>query len=205
MYISLLTAAGESTRFPSNKLLFQHDGEPVIVKSIRSALESRLSLVIVVVGYMRDSIVKAVKENLGENNRVVFVENPSYREGMSSSIKKGVSFILSNYRGFKGVLISPGDAAWIPSVVYDILVDKHETYGWDIIVPAYDGRRGHPIFFSRNLAQELLSIDERTKGLKRVVRDHWYEVRDINLPFSSILLDLDTIVDLNRVKELAWK
>ncbi|AFK51275.1 Nucleotidyl transferase [Thermogladius calderae 1633] len=204
MYVALITAAGESTRFPGNKLLYRYSGDPLIVRSVRSALDSRVEKVVVVVGYMREAVAELLKDYFSSTSRVEVVENPFYKEGMSRSIKAGLEYALRKYGSLRAVLVSPGDAAWIPGVVYDILVDKHEEFGWKIVVPTHLKRRGHPILFSSHMIPFLMSIDEETRGLKRVVRDFWFDVREVELPYPSVLLDLDTITDLNRVKEQAW-
>ncbi|WP_440059293.1 nucleotidyltransferase family protein [Thermogladius sp. 4427co] len=207
MYLAIITAAGESRRFPGNKLLYRLGTEPVIVKTIESAFSSRVDKIMVIVGFMKEKIINEIKNYFSTEigRRILIVENKNFAEGMSSSIKVGVSAALELLKDLKALLITPGDAAWIPSIVYDLLIDKFEMFNWRIIVPTYNNRRGHPILFSASLVQEILSISEESRGLKGLVEKYRYEVREIELPYPSILLDLDTINDLNRVKEFSFQ
>lgn len=203
MYAAIIAAAGSSTRFPGNKLLFEYEGEPLVVRAVRAAAESAVDAVVVVTGHMRDEVVAAI-ERAGLGPKVVEAYNPRYGEGMSSSVRAGVERALQ-LPGLKAVLFAPGDAAWIPSAAYDLLIHKHAMFGWKIAVAAHLGRPGHPVLFDASLAGELLKVEERTRGLKGLMAKMREDVRLVEMPFPTVLLDLDTVLDLNRVKAVALR
>jgi len=203
VFVAVILAAGLSTRFPGNKLLYTWWGKPVIKHTVENALNSAVDSVVVVTGYMKREVESALSDL---NGKLHLVYNPDYGKGMSSSVKAGVRFVAENYKGgVEAVIFTPGDCAWIPSVVYDIMISHHREYKPLILVASYVGRRGHPILFDSKLVSELLNVDEETRGLKGVVEKYKWGLREIDLPFPGIVLDLDTFNDLNRVKLMIKK
>ena len=86
MISAIILAAGESRRMGvQNKLLLQIDSEVLIRKFVKSVSNSLVDAVLVVVGFEAEKI-KAVLHD----QAVKFVENPSYEEGMTTSIQSGV-------------------------------------------------------------------------------------------------------------------
>jgi molybdenum cofactor cytidylyltransferase len=60
-----------------------------------------------------------------------------------------------------------------------------------IVVPRYDGKRGHPVIFSRDLFEELLRAPG-DQGAKAVVNAHPEETLEIDTEDEGITLDIDT-------------
>ncbi len=203
MIAGIVLAAGLSRRFPGNKLLYVWEGKPVIRWTVENILNSRVDKVVVVLGHDSDKI-RGVLEDLP----VEHVYNPDYNRGMSTSVKRGVSYALEKYNGdLEAIVIAPGDTAWAPPEAYDALIDAwRRLRGRKLIfVAAYKGRRGHPILFDAKLIPEILSISEETRGLKKVTSKYRMDTLIVELPYPGIILDLDTYNDLNRVKYVLKK
>jgi len=77
----ILLAAGSATRMGRNKLLLELDGEPLVRRAARRALEAGLDPLLVVVGH-EAAAVRAALSGLGCR----FVDNPEWRRGQTSSI-----------------------------------------------------------------------------------------------------------------------
>ncbi len=203
MIVCVIPAAGLSKRFPGNKLVFRWNGKSVIRWTVENVLSSSIDRVVVVLGYEADRI-RSILNGLN----IDFVYNPDYGIGMSSSIKQGVKHVIEKYgKQVEALVITPGDAAWIPPEVYDYVIEAFREYRGRklVFVAAYNGRRGHPILFDAKLIPEILSINEETRGLKRITRKYYWDTMIIELPYPGIILDLDTYNDLNRVKYLLKK
>ena len=199
----IVLAAGLSRRFPGNKLLFRWGGVPVVRRTVLNALNSSVDRVVVVLGHDADR-VRSVLVDLD----VEFVYNPDYREGMSSSVKRGVKYLWDKYGDrLEAVIIAPGDTAWAPPEAYDLVIEKYREYRGRklIVVAAYKGRRGHPILFDSKLVPEILLIGEHTRGLKGVVYKYKWDTLVVETPYPGVILDLDTYNDLNRVKYMLKK
>jgi len=200
LIIAIITAAGESKRFPGNKLLYKYREKPLIIQTIENIIECNcIDHVIVVTGHMHEEISSVIREH-GLNVEITY--NPDYTVGMSTSIKHGVKYVLKHYNGFKGVMINPGDCAWIHPGIYSLLTVRFYEFleSKDIVVASYMGRRGHPIIFSYRLIPSLLEISEERKGLKEVTLKYLDRTLVVETNYPGVVLDLDTILDVLRVK-----
>ena len=74
-----------------------------------------------------------------------------------------------------------------------------------IIIAGYRGIKGHPIVFNGNLMAELLSISEEKHGLKELVEKYKYDTLVVETNYPGVVLDLDTIIDLIRIKTIVLK
>ncbi len=186
-YDLIILAAGESTRFGENKLTYVLNGTPIIKRVV---MEAKLPDIrtIVVVGHEQDKIRNALK-----GIDVDFVFNKYYKKGMSQSIIAGVRVSNSS----KGILILPGDMAYIKSRIIEQVILSHKKSGSKIVIPTYNGRGGHPILFDVKLKEELLHIKEETRGLKEIVNRHENEIYKVELGTPIVVHDVDIKEDLN--------
>ncbi|MGC8660911.1 MAG: nucleotidyltransferase family protein [Nitrososphaeria archaeon] len=186
-YDLIILAAGESTRFGENKLIYRINGIPIIRRVTTEALLPNVR-VIVVIGHDPGKIRAAL-----EGTNVDYAYNADYKKGMSQSIITGVK--LSN--SIKGILILPGDMAYIKSRTIEQVIEAHIRTGANIVIPTYNGRGGHPILFDVKLKSELLSIKEETRGLKDIVQRHENEAYKIEVGTPTVIHDVDIKDDLN--------
>lgn len=204
MIACIVPAAGVSSRFPWNKLLYGSE-KPLITQTLDNILNSALvSRIIVVTGYRSNEIEEAIRRYI-DTGKIRITHNPNYNAGMSSSIKRGLETLRSELGLLRGIMVNPADAAWIHPGIYDYVSIKFLESGKKIAVATYQGRRGHPIIFSPSIFNELEAISEETRGLKSVVNKYWYDTILVETGYPGVLLDLDTVLDLNRVKEYSWK
>ena len=85
----LILAAGLSSRMAiGNKLLLKVKHLTIIEKTIKNLYNSNLDSFFVILGYQSHLLSKVLK-----NFKITLIINNSYKEGISSSIKKGISLI----------------------------------------------------------------------------------------------------------------
>lgn len=70
-----------------------------------------------------------------------------------------------------------------------------------IAVPVHDGRRGHPVFFHRDLWREL--VTSGAGGARVVVQAHAARVLEVPVDDVGVAHDVDTPDDLRRLRETA--
>lgn len=175
----VILAAGKSSRMAGNsKMTMDLGGRTVIERSIDS-LRPFCSRIIVVTGFH----AKAVMESAGHCAEAVFVHNPDCEKGMFSSLRLG----LRHTKGER-VLILPGDCPFITREVCEKLLQGKG----DIVLPAYQGKRGHPVLLSRRAIEGLLA-DERCESLQEYIQANGPEIIAVDLP--EILWDIDTPED----------
>jgi len=201
----VVPAAGESTRFPWNKLLYKYHDKPLIAQTVSNIVDSGVfKRVIVVLGYQAELVV----EVLGDLEKYVdIVVNPKFKQGMSSSVKTGVEYIAKNYSDARVICVNPGDAAWIHPGVYVSVVARFTEHldKFHVAVATYRGKRGHPVLFSTSILRDLLSITEEKMGLKEITSKYRDKTLLVETNYPGVLLDLDTVLDLLRVKQLVHK
>ncbi|MEM4487278.1 MAG: nucleotidyltransferase family protein [Desulfurococcaceae archaeon] len=205
MIYCIVLAAGESARFPSNKLLYIYQDKPIILQTLSNIVNSRsVRDIIVVTGYQHEAIERIIK---GSGIKAYVVYNPDYRKGMSYSIKVGVNYILEKLDMPCGIMINPGDVAWVHPGIYTLIAGKflEDPHAHSIVVAAYRGRRGHPVIFSSKVINDLLSITEEKLGLKEVINKYRYDTLVVETEYPGVLLDLDNLLDLLRVKNNIYK
>ena len=86
MIRAILLAAGQSKRLKGeNKLIRKFKNKPLISYAVNSLIKSKISKIIIVLGYKDKEIKKVIKKN----KKIIFILNKNYKSGISSSIKVG--------------------------------------------------------------------------------------------------------------------
>ncbi|BDR65393.1 nucleotidyltransferase family protein [Clostridium tetani] len=177
----IILAAGLSTRAGTNKLILDIDGKTAIERCIYGMYD--LCSKIIVVGGHRIEDIKGI---LDRYTRVELVYNPNYLEGMFSSVKKGLIHIKE-----ERFLLIPGDYPVINKSTYKYMLGLNK----DIIIPMYNGKKGHPVLMKSYLIEELLK-DASYKTLRDFINKKGFT--PINVQDPGILMDIDTMEDYRR-------
>jgi len=158
------------------KALLDYQGETFLGRLIRLFAE-RCDPVIVVLG----------AHEIAPDPRARYVVNHAWRDGQTSSFLRGLCEIPTDA---DGVLFTLTDHPAVAPATLDALLAAEGP----LRIPRYEGRRGHPIWFSRDLLPELLSL--RPGGAARdVIRAHYPEATWIETADPGILADIDEPAD----------
>ena len=124
----------------------------------------------------------------------VVAANPAYAEGKASSVRVGVAASPANH----AVLIIGVDQPRPAGLLRALIAEPPPADA--IVIPTYDGRRGHPPLFGPGLRAELLAVQEETFGLRAVLRRHAAAIRHVETG------DPITLVNLNAPEDTvaAW-
>ena len=190
MISAIILAAGESRRMGvQNKLLLQIDSEVLIRKFVKSVSNSLVDAVLVVVGFEAEKI-KAVLHD----QSVKFVENPSYEEGMTTSIQSGVK---ASSNESTGLMICLADMPFAETSDLNLLIqafnDYRSTESSLIIVPVFQGKRGNPVLFSEEFRDKILT--HKGEGCREIVRQFPHYVKEVCMENDNLLRDIDTPED----------
>ena len=190
---AIVLAGGRSTRMGANKLLAEVAGKPMVRHVVEAALASCVASVSVVTGH-QESEVRAALTGFD----VVFVANPDYAAGLSSSVKAGIAAVPAAAAGARVLL---GDMPRITSDRIDRLIAAFEQAdGRAIIAPTYEGRRGNPVLWPRPIFAEMLQL-EGDSGAKRLLGLHASAVREVDLGTDAIFADIDTPEALAQLRD----
>ena len=193
---AILLAAGESRRCPPNKLLLPWGDSTVIESAVDGLIASRAASVSVVLGHEAETLRARLA-----GRRCRILPNPDYRQGMGSSLARGVSALLEPgvLGPDDGIMICLGDEPFIPTALIDRLIGEFAASGAGIVLPVHAGRRGHPTVFHRRFALDLLAA-ARSGGAREVIRSHPGETREVETAAEEILLDIDTPEDYQLLR-----
>jgi molybdenum cofactor cytidylyltransferase len=190
----VVLAAGSSTRLGRNKLLLELGGETLVRRAVRSALDSGLAPVIVVLGHEAER-VQAELDGLG----CQAVINPDYARGVGTSLQTGVRHVPSEAAA---MVLMLADMPFVTSSMLTTLVARYRATRAPLVVSRYGDVQAPPNLFDRALFAELLATDDE-RCAKRVVRHH--ESESVAAPWpEEALRDIDVAEDYERIRrELA--
>jgi molybdenum cofactor cytidylyltransferase len=184
---AVVPAAGSATRFGSQKLLADVDGEPLLCRTIASLVDGGAARVVVVLGPAAAD-VRAILTG-SSFPTVDCVTNPDPSRGMFSSIQTG----LASANG-DPILILPGDMPFVRSATVAAVAAACAVSG-HVVSPRYRERRGHPIAVPQSLRAVILAAPA-TSTLSEVVRQHASGRLEIDVDDSGVLRDVDVPADL---------
>ena len=191
----IVLAAGASRRLGRPKQLLPLGGEPLIRHTVRNALASRASEVVVVLGNQADAIEQAIGQ-LGQ--RVVF--NPDFAEGQSTSMVAGIHALAPDT---DAAVMMLGDQPTVSPELLDVLIDQFERSNSAIVQPRYQGDTpGNPVLLSAKLLPELLGVTGDL-GARDVIRAHRAEIAFVALD-APPPPDVDSDEDYCRLLDI-WE
>lgn len=181
----VVLAAGSSTRMGGpNKLLECVDDGPMVVTVVRAALASRADEVLVVTGEDRERVEACLS---GLPVRLLW--NPDHIEGLSTSLRAGVSALPS---GARAVVVCLGDMPLVCPGHIDALIQAFLAHPErSIFVPTWQGERGNPVLWTVDLFPEIGTL-EGDMGAKVLMSRHPAKVREVPVDEPGILTDVDT-------------
>ncbi len=203
--VAVLLAAGDSERMGRPKALLPWHGQPLLSHQLQQIQKSRVDECVVVLGRGTDRLAALVRPTLRPGWKAREVFNPHPEAGKSGSIVAGLAAIWSRP---DGVLIASIDQPLDHRLLDALIAAAEEEWQRSgaagrhtIVLPVFQGRRGHPPFFCGSLFGELMGISEEGEGLKAVVRRDPSRVLELPWDSSEILLNLNRPVDLPRPEE----
>lgn len=162
----------------SPKALLRYGSETFLDRLI-GLLAPRCSRVIVVLGAAEAEI------RAGARRSAEFVVNGDWRLGQTTSLQTGLRAVSDDAGG---VLFTLVDHPAVSEATLDVLI--HGDPAALVRVPRFEGRRGHPIWFSRRLTAEFLALP--ADGAARdVVHAHAAETEFLDVGDAGILADID--------------
>lgn len=129
-------------------------------------------------------------------NRISVVVNPRPSDGMASSMKLGLE---ACHEESDAILIVHADMPLISTQIIDALVTRWTEVPDHIVAPCYKGQQGNPVILPRPYWDEIPEL-KGDIGCKAILKRHPSRVEWVEFDDESILLDVDTEVDLEEVR-----
>jgi molybdenum cofactor cytidylyltransferase len=189
---AIILAAGGSSRFGQAKQLLPFQGESLVRRAVRTAIEAGCACVSVVVGDARDRIETELRET-----PAVIVENPEWRRGLGTSIRCGLRHLLSSRPELDAVVLLACDQPFVDASVITSLIAQRENSRKPIVACSYAETLGIPALFDRACFESLLALPDDS-GAKALIESRSADVAQIE--FEKGAIDIDTPADFEQIR-----
>lgn len=157
----------------------------------------RIGVTRIVLGAGADEI-----STVAELDSSQIVLNHNWEQGQLSSICAGIRS-LENVET-DGIILCPVDHPLVSAALVSDLVEQFYSNKKLVVLPTYNGRRGHPAIFSNALFRELLAAPA-DKGARAVVWAHAGDVLEVPTDEEGVVLNLNNPDILRQVMEVDGK
>jgi molybdenum cofactor cytidylyltransferase len=183
----VILAAGASARLGRPKQLLPYHQITLLQHALTAARSSAAALPVLVLG-AHAAIVQA--QLAGEDIPILINEN--WAEGMASSIRAGLHYLLQQHSTLESVVLMVCDQPHAGSVVIDNLIRQYQHTGKNIVASGYGNTVGTPVLFNKKFFPALLLLQGDT-GAKKLVLQNPEELTTV--PFPEGAIDIDTAAD----------
>ena len=127
---------------------------------------------------------------------VRFIHNPSYPEGISTSLRAGIGVVSRN---FAGAVVLLGDMPRVTAGTVNALIERFNADNDKTICqPTFGGRPGNPILWPREFFSDILDIWGDI-GARQLLERYVAQVSLVEVDDPGIHFDIDKPDDLNSV------
>jgi molybdenum cofactor cytidylyltransferase len=184
---AIILAAGSSSRMGESKQMLDIHGQKLLVKTVKTVLNSGIDNVVVVLGSN-----ERAHRDLIAGLSVYAVHHPEWEKGIGSSIKRGLVYITSKPSSPEAIIILVCDQPLLRSEHLAKLQAKYEETRKPIIASRYGQTPGVPALFHKSYYESLLALPDE-QGAKKILLQNRHDVYEIDFPEGQI--DLDTKAD----------
>ena len=192
MIEAIVLAAGKGERLGTIKPLVSIDGEPALIRVIRTIRKAGVEQIIVVLGHAAETVQAQVDLT---DCRVIL--NPRHETGMASSLILGIESVSP---AAQGVLIFHADMPTVRAETIRAVIQRAKQ-GARIAAPSRRGQRGFPVFLHRSCFQELLPTLTGDVGARRYISSHAEELVLVEVDDQGAIRDIDRPEDLGKKEE----
>ncbi|HUI41955.1 MAG TPA: nucleotidyltransferase family protein [Terriglobia bacterium] len=187
----LVLAAGESSRMGQDKALLIYRGRTFLETIVAKLRESGIAHLAVVLGHHAGAIREAL-----DLAGIQVVINQQYRSGQTSSLQAGLSALAApaspaaHSVGPQAVVLCLVDhPAFEPATVRALMATFERTRS-PVVIPTYNGRRGHPVLIAQALFAPLLALAP-SEGANTLFRAWREQTEFVEVADPGILVDVD--------------
>lgn len=184
---AILLAAGASRRMGQLKQLMALDGETLVHRVARAALQAGCDPMLVVLGHEAEAVGAALF-----GLPCTQVANSAWKEGMASSIRAGIRAVPQTA---VAALVLACDQPAVDADFLRSLMKAQSLEPGRIAAAAYGGAMGIPALFPRRCFEDL----ERLTG-DRGARALLEEDDVLTLPLLGGQMDIDTLLDYEEMR-----
>lgn len=190
---AVLLAAGFSTRMGQPKPLLPLGDRPVIRHCIDTLAAADIRDIVAVVSMSGNTIAEVLRDS-----SAVIAVNRTPGSDMAESVRTGIRELKGSP---SGVLVYPSDHPLVTSATIRSIIQQHQRTPDSILIPSYQGKRGHPTLFPRSLITGLMTSPGST--LRDIIQANANRVQTIDVNDDGVVLDMDTEADYRTILQRA--
>jgi len=187
----IILAAGLSTRFGSNKLLAEHQGQPIVRWVAEAALASQLEQIVVVLGHQATAVGDALT-----GLPLDTVLNQEYQQGQSTTVIAGLKAVQKDH---PATMYLMGDQPLIEAAIIDELIAAYQTSDKAICYPSFQNQRRNPVIFGEVFFNDILALSGDT-GARAIIDANPEQALAVNFIQAQPFLDVDEENDLSSLQ-----
>lgn len=192
MLAAIILAAGKSTRMGEPKALVHFRQKSFLATVIDHFRHAGVVTIIPVLGHAAEEISREL--NLSSESYVI---NQHYELGQFSSFQTGVRNLPPEVTGAFLALV---DQPQIDSKIIRTIKESFLAHPDKIVIPTYQGKRGHPPVIPKALFEEILTTPV-SQSAANVIHRHTDEIFELEVGEEKILWNINTKEDLRRLKD----
>ena len=181
----VILAAGASVRMGSPKALLDLAGTTFLERVIAASRAAAIDHIMVAVAH---DDVKILKTNALRDVDVVINAATPVAVPLGS-IQAAISRVIN--QKVDSLLVWPVDQPHVASSTASAIITAFLRSRKPIVLPTFDGRRGHPVLFARPVFPELLSAPA-SEGARAVVRADPSRVLELAVSDPAVVEDINT-------------
>jgi len=189
MLAAVILSGGASSRMGSPKALLPYQGRPFLEHLLEVTSHRNIGVRRVVLGAHAEPIAKAIQLKADE-----IVINEDWEKGQLSSIQAALRSLPPET---DGILLCLIDHPLVSSTLIQDLIEQFYKTKNPIVLPVYEGRRGHPVIFSASLYDQLLRAPLET-GARAVVWAHSGDITEVPTNEEGCVLNLNDPDTINK-------
>jgi molybdenum cofactor cytidylyltransferase len=159
----VILAAGKASRMGEPKALLSYNGHSFLLNTFNLAQSVHPTGIVTVLGHYFNQMSAHCN-----THKIPFVLNEAYGNGMSSSIKCGLTYLLSHFPQVNMILILLADQPKINTEHISSLLHKVRSSKYLMVCTSYSATFGVPAVFKKEYFHELLEL-KGEKGAKNLI------------------------------------
>ena len=196
---ALVLAAGQSSRFGSDKRLHLLQGQSMLQRALSKPLALKLPTVLT----LKPEDKHQLSDLLGIYQQhplihICYAEDAE--QGMARSLSQGIDRLSQQFPHIDGAMVLLADMPWIELATIEQLIRRYQKE--KIIISCYQNasgkiQRGHPVLFCQHWFKQLEGLTGN-KGASSLIKSHEEAVIEMIVADEGVTLDLDTLTQEPR-------
>jgi molybdenum cofactor cytidylyltransferase len=173
----------------TSKQLLRLGNKAVVRHSVDTLGAAGIGQIVVVSGAGQDA---CAAELAGTGAQVV--RNEAKNSQMADSVRIGLRAVNETC---PAVLVCLADHPLVSLTTYQAIISAHERSPEKIIIPAFEGKRGHPSLFPFPVISDIFFLPT----LRDLIREEGDRVLVLDVPDEGVVLDMDTEEEYRAIVE----